>query len=137
MSLQIDRRMKFSNMGRIIFKISDGGRRTNGRRSKMMYNREVKGGWVGGWGVYYYLEFPQWLQMTIIKKGTWFVLFAIISKFYLIYLLKYTNVVLNLHCQGLLIVADFNWYEVSYIILSSSSGENESIFVIFCVYFWY
>ena len=48
----------------------------------------------------------------------------------MIYSLKYKNVVLNFHCQGLLILSDFDRNGVSWIILSSISGENESIFVI-------
>ena len=41
---------------------------------------------------------------------------------------------LNLPCQGLLILSGLNWDEVSWIILSSSSDESESIFVIFVLY---
>ena len=36
--------IKLSNLGRIIFKISDQGRRANGGRSNMMYNVEGGGG---------------------------------------------------------------------------------------------
>ena len=79
--------------------------------------------------IWSFLNSCKWQQL---KKGTWFVLFAIFIKGYSstwLFCWNTQKVVLNLHCRSLLMLSEFNWNEVSWIILSS--GENESIFVIF------
>ena len=84
-----------------IFLISDGeGGWEKRGRSNMMYNMGL-----------YYLEFPQWLQMTIEKSNLICFVCYIYYKifYYLIYMMQYTKVILNLHSQGLLILSDFNW----------------------------
>ena len=54
---EYDGGIKFSNLGRIFFKIYDGGRRANRERSNMYI--------LGGGD---YLEFPKWLRITAIEK---------------------------------------------------------------------
>ena len=73
--------------------------------------------------------------MTTVEKRNliWFICYIYQRLFYYLIVLDVLSVLhaLDLHCQGFLMLSDFNWKVLSWNHIEFNSGENESIFLIF------